>query len=237
MFPRSAEHSFPRIVSIRAPRVSRGAMMFTMKGKTMLSRTSISALALVLASAGTAAAFPATATSDVNVRSGPGVDFSVVDQLRAGDTVEVTSSDGGWYQLASGGWTSGNYLDAGADDGMAVDGSAAVEGYEPGYVAAEAYPSDYGSPVFYVDADPYFWDDAGFYFSLSGGEPVRVRDDFWQERDYRDLRWTDARYRMDFERRMGGYEGRASSYGPPPADWERRRDDDDDRIIPRILND
>ena len=202
----------------------------------MLSRTSISALALVLASAGTAAAFPATATSDVNVRSGPGVNFSVIDQLRAGDSVEVTNSDRGWYQLASGGWTSGNYLDAGADGGTVVEGSAAVEGYEPGYAAVETYPSEYGSPVFYVDADPYFWDEAGFYFSLRDGEPRRVSDDFWRERDYRDVRWTDARYRVDFERRMSGYEGRASSYGPPPTDWERARDEDEDRLVPRIFD-
>ncbi|MDJ0823460.1 MAG: SH3 domain-containing protein [Paracoccaceae bacterium] len=52
----------------------------------------------------------------VNVRNGPGTDFSVVTQLRRGDEVEVLSDDGlGWVKLRSlegnrVGWMSGSFL-------------------------------------------------------------------------------------------------------------------------------
>lgn len=201
-------------------RVPRGVVA-NIKGPPMLSRTSISALAFVLASAGSAAAFPATATTDLNVRAGPGTGYSVIDTLQAGDTVEVTGTRGSWYQLASGGWASGSYLDS--------QGSAAADPYEPGYTVVETY----GPPAFYVGVDPYYWDDAGFYWYWRDGRRHRVSHDDWRGRDYRDFRFTDARHRSDFERRIGGFEGRASSVEPPRR-WEGGSGER--RIVPRILD-
>jgi uncharacterized protein YraI len=73
------------------------------------------AAVVVLASAGIASAAPAAATTNVNVRSGPGAGYSAVDVLRRGEGVEVTGCRGGWcYVQKSGpdGWVSANYLRA-----------------------------------------------------------------------------------------------------------------------------
>ncbi len=56
--------------------------------------------------------------SKVNLRNGPGTNFSVVTQLRRGDEVEVLRDDGlGWVKLRSLegnriGWMSGDFLQA-----------------------------------------------------------------------------------------------------------------------------
>jgi uncharacterized protein YraI len=169
----------------------------------MISRTSsISALALFLASAGAAAAFPATVTTDLNVRSGPGTGYSVVDSLQAGDTVEVVERSGSWYQLADGGWASAGYLDA--------DGSVAVD---PGYAVVD-YPSYYGTPAFYYGSDPYFWDDGGYYWYWRGGSRHRVSHDYWRGRDHNNFRWSNDNYRRDFQRRMGSADVSIGNEGP-----------------------
>jgi uncharacterized protein YraI len=161
----------------------------------MISRkTTISAAALLLASAGAASAFPATATTDLNVRSGPGTGYSIVDQLQAGDTVEIVATRGSWYQTAQGGWASGNFLDA--------------EGGQATYIDGGGY-GDYGPVAFYYDDSPYYWDDAGFYFFIDGGRRHRVGWDWFRDRDHRHLRWANARYRRDFENRRGDWERRA----------------------------
>ena len=68
---------------------------------------------VMLASAGAAFAAPATSTANVNVRSGPGGGYGVVDVLRRGDRVEVTGCRGGWCYVEKrgpDGWVSANYL-------------------------------------------------------------------------------------------------------------------------------
>jgi uncharacterized protein YraI len=60
----------------------------------------------------------ATATTDLNIRAGPGVNYPVIGLLRGGQSAEVTglSPNGGWWQirLAGGGsqrgWVSGGYV-------------------------------------------------------------------------------------------------------------------------------
>ena len=71
--------------------------------------------AVMLASAGAAFAAPATSTANVNVRSGPGGSYGVVDVQRRGDRVEVTGCRGGWCYIerrGPDGWVSANYLNA-----------------------------------------------------------------------------------------------------------------------------
>jgi uncharacterized protein YraI len=78
----------------------------------------LAGMALLL-SAGAALAEPAQATGAVNVRSGPGVNYSIVDQLYPGETVDVGQCEGGWCHVdhsGPDGWVSANYL-AGADEG------------------------------------------------------------------------------------------------------------------------
>jgi uncharacterized protein YraI len=81
-----------------------------------LKRTAIAAsLALAGLIATTAASFaaPATATASVNVRSGPGTQYRVVDTLRPGERVDVDYCQGSWCNISRpgpDGWVSANYL-------------------------------------------------------------------------------------------------------------------------------
>lgn len=186
----------------------------------MISRkATVSAAALLLASAGAAMAFPATSITSLNVRSGPGTNFGVVDTLRPGERVEVIDQNGGWYQLAAGGWASGNYLDA--------EGSAAVEVER---YAVVDYPRYYGTPAFYFGADPFFWDDAGYYWYWREGRRHRVGWDWFRDHDHDDFRWSHARFRGDFERRWRDRDDDRFVRGD-------RDDDDDDRRIGRMGDD
>ncbi|ODT77800.1 MAG: hypothetical protein ABS76_26225 [Pelagibacterium sp. SCN 64-44] len=63
-----------------------------------------------------AQAAPGTATSNVNVRSGPGTSYGVVNTLRRGEQVDVQRCQGTWcYVQGRGfaGWVSAGYLSAG----------------------------------------------------------------------------------------------------------------------------
>lgn len=82
------------------------------------SKTKSLGLAAMLALGTTAASLAATAyaTTNVNVRSGPGPGYRQVDVLRAGERVNVDRCRGSWcYVIKSGpdGWVSANYLSRG----------------------------------------------------------------------------------------------------------------------------
>lgn len=73
----------------------------------------------VLATTVAASAAPAYATSNVNVRSGPGTGYSIVDALRRGERVDVQQCRGSWCYVerrGANGWVSANYLDSGRYD-------------------------------------------------------------------------------------------------------------------------
>lgn len=72
-------------------------------------------------------AAPGTVTSNVNVRSGPGTNYAVVDTVRRGTQVDVQQCQGSWcYIVKSGpdGWVSSSYLTAA--------GGAPVNPQQPG---------------------------------------------------------------------------------------------------------
>lgn len=72
------------------------------------------ALALLLG-ASAASAATAFASTTVNVRSGPGTDYRVVDSLRRGERVDVQRCIGSWCLVEKAGpdgWVNANYLDA-----------------------------------------------------------------------------------------------------------------------------
>jgi hypothetical protein len=72
-------------------------------------------------------AAPGTITSNVNVRSGPGTNYAVVDTVRRGTQVDVQQCQGSWCYIAKAGpdgWVSSTYLTAA--------GGAPVNPQQPG---------------------------------------------------------------------------------------------------------
>ena len=70
----------------------------------------------VIATTAAASAAPAVATGNVNVRSGPGTGYAVVDTLRRGEQVNVQQCRGSWCYVEKrgpDGWVSANYLSSG----------------------------------------------------------------------------------------------------------------------------
>lgn len=81
--------------------------------------TSALATLAVLASTAMAAAAPAVATGNVNVRSGPGTGYAVIDTLRRGEQVDVQQCRGSWCYVekrGADGWVSANYLSSSRPD-------------------------------------------------------------------------------------------------------------------------
>lgn len=98
-------------------------------------------VALAALGATTAGAYAATAfaTSPVNVRKGPGPQYSVVDVLRRGEAVDVDYCQGTWCAVSKpgpDGWVSANYLSRGGG----------YDDYDDDY-----YDDDYYDDDFYID--------------------------------------------------------------------------------------
>jgi len=83
--------------------------------------SALAAAALLQFSGGAAMAEEAVATTSLNVRSGPGTGFSVVDTLAAGEVVDMTECQpSGWCYITHAGpsgWVSSTYLTAGPGAG------------------------------------------------------------------------------------------------------------------------
>lgn len=82
-----------------------------------LMAAGLAALALMATTAAASAA-SAYATGNVNVRSGPGTYYGVVDTLRRGEQVDVQQCQGSWCYVAKrgpDGWVSANYLSRGGN--------------------------------------------------------------------------------------------------------------------------
>jgi hypothetical protein len=70
----------------------------------------------VLATTAAVSAAPAIATGNVNVRSGPGTGYAVIDALRRGERVDIQYCRGSWCfveKRGPDGWVSANYLSSG----------------------------------------------------------------------------------------------------------------------------
>lgn len=80
-----------------------------------IQRTALAAGLLAL-SGGIAAAAPATVSTDLNLRAGPGTQYGVVALLPVGSTVDTGGCGNGWCQVNFGGYSgyvSARYLDVG----------------------------------------------------------------------------------------------------------------------------
>ncbi len=60
--------------------------------------------------------YEASATTNVNLRSGPGTSYDTIGSLGTNESVTVIGEDGGWLNVViangSEGWVSGNYVEA-----------------------------------------------------------------------------------------------------------------------------
>src|SRR5690349_3496431 len=102
--------------------------------------------AALLLSTGAALAVPATAQSDLNVRSGPGTQYPVVGTIGGGETVDVGSCTGSWCQVSFSGGS-----------GFANRSYLAMGGVAPGpAVAAVPYGYDDDSYGYGYDDGPYY---------------------------------------------------------------------------------
>lgn len=143
------------------------------------SRTFGLAAVIALLSAGSALA--ATATASVNVRSGPGTSYQVLDALAPGERVRVDDQSGSWCHVSKpgpDGWVSCRYL--AHDPGRYTRGDQPGRGYEPGRgdEPGRYYSGDDGGDNFYLDDGS---DDGGDYGPDYGpGGP----DDGWMYPDY-----------------------------------------------------
>jgi uncharacterized protein YraI len=102
----------------------------------------LAALAMVATTAAASAA-PAFATGNVNVRSGPGTGYPVVDAVRRGERVDVQYCRGSWCFIEKrgpDGWVSANYLDRGGG-GWHDD-----DGYNPRPPRPPRWDDDYYPP-------------------------------------------------------------------------------------------
>jgi uncharacterized protein YraI len=114
---------------------------------------------LLLMSAGAAAAAPAVVSENLNLRSGPGSGYRVLDVLPAGSSVHVLGCGRYWCRVSSAegaGYASSAYLDMGA--------GAYAEALPPVYVQPPVYASP---PLF-----GFGWDndwDSGWHHDWDGG--------------------------------------------------------------------
>lgn len=78
----------------------------------------------LMATAGAAMAAPAYVTGNVNVRSGPGTGYGIVDTIRRGERVEIERCRGSWCfveKRGPDGWVSANFLERGGRPGWRDD--------------------------------------------------------------------------------------------------------------------
>jgi hypothetical protein len=104
----------------------------------------LSAASALVLSASAAFAAPATAASDVHMRSGPGTNFDVIATIPGGAIVDAGNCSGGWCQVSfngESGYTSGNYLDFAGGPAPSVGVAVAPS---PGYAYYDdPYYDDY----------------------------------------------------------------------------------------------
>jgi len=148
-----------------------------------LTRLGLSGLALAGGIWGTAA-LATEATSTVNVRSGPGTGYAIVDTLSAGKSVDIDRcvSSGWCYVQKDGpdGWVSARYLtdDDGSSSGPApqpdVSVSFSIEGFsfsfgDGSFSVGPSRPSSAARACFYEDANY-----RGDHFCLRPGQSLRT---------------------------------------------------------------
>lgn len=177
----------------------------------------------LLLSSGAALAASATATTNVNVRSGPGQNYQVIDVLPEGETVNLIGCDDAWCEISMGrdgsGFALGDLLDFNGRVPAASfgGGPVVIEQDDPVVIRGLVIGGYWDSRPYYIRDGYYYW--GGRWYGARPG----LRG--WRERSWR--RWEERRPWGDRKAdRPGGTRGDISNR-PPRA--ERPRFDRDDR--------
>jgi uncharacterized protein YraI len=137
----------------------------------MVLKKTILALATLALSGGVAAA--AVATTDLNMRAGPGTDYQVVGVIPDGASVRVRGCQGSWCEVdfrGRSGFASASYL-SGGETAVTIQPGYAYRSYGPAYRSYAYTPGYYGS---YGYPDDYAYGyrrgpSIGFGLSLGRG--------------------------------------------------------------------
>jgi len=119
------------------------------------------AAAITALTAGSAMA--AVSTTSLNVRSGPGTGYGVIDTLSPGEEVSIQSESNGWCQIrwpGPTGWASCAYLTGGTPT-VATGPDYSLD-YGPDY--------DYGPPVYFGPTFPVFPTHHFYHMHHSGND-------------------------------------------------------------------
>ncbi len=132
-------------------------------------------------------AAPAVAKSAVNVRSGPGVNFTKVDVLYKGEKVTIKQCQGGWCYVehpGPDGWVSKNYLapatsGSSGTDAAALAAFAAIVGVAGAIISGAATPPPPPAPkVCFYNGINY----TGSSFCVNAGSNNNKLVGFWNNR-------------------------------------------------------
>ncbi|MGH6664316.1 MAG: SH3 domain-containing protein [Pseudolabrys sp.] len=121
-----------------------------------IKSTLLSAGAALALSAGAASA--AVVTGDVNLRSGPGTAYNVIDTMPAGARVAVLSCSGSWCEVDWGGeqgYASHNFI-AGATVEQGYYNPGYTYEYGPGYAYDDYDYGDYGPGIVFGFGGGYY---------------------------------------------------------------------------------
>lgn len=172
----------------------------------------------LLASTGAALAYPATAVTNISVRSDPSSRSVLLDRLPAGETVNVIDCDEGWCEISMGrdgsGFVPEAYLDI-RGRGAAIRSTVVIEDDEPEVITGLAIGGYWESRPYYIRDGYYYW--GGRWYGARPGRPG------WRNQSWR--RWQDRR-EARIERRDDRRDDRR----------DRREDKRDDRRDARLDN-
>lgn len=139
---------------------------FVMKPGVILANAAALSLAVAL-SMQSAAAAPALATTNVNLRNGPGTTYTVITTIPGGSNVDVSGCNAGWCQVSfqgQNGFVIATSLDHGGGGApIPVAPGAPPPGYIGPPVAVAPPPYYYGYGPYYYGYGPYYGWRGGYW--------------------------------------------------------------------------
>jgi Bacterial SH3 domain len=113
-----------------------------------------------------------TVNANVNLRRGPGTNYTVITLIPAGAGVAVGECNGGWCQVAYQG-QDGYVIATSLGQGGPSAPRSAAAGYPPGYgpdypQPVDVAPPPYYGPYYYYGYRPYYYGYGPYYYGYRG---------------------------------------------------------------------